>query len=120
MFHQDRTWCVTPVESAEELARKLTTVVWTCCTAFELSGYLWLNDSTSPDGAAEFAVLKRQTPDGRMLQVESITFGWCSRDESLTYIQQALRGEFDANDFAREVQPRLQTPQEHGRCHHCA
>jgi len=35
-----------------------------------------------------------------MLQVESITFGWCSRDQSLTYIQQALRGEFDANDFA--------------------
>ena len=120
MFHHDRTWCVTPVESAEELARKLTTIVWTCCTAFELGGYLWLNDSTSPDGAAEFAILKRQTPDGQMLQVESITFGWCNQQQSLEYVQQALRGEFDASEFAHEVHARLQTPQEHGRCHHCA
>ena len=120
MFHHDRTWCVTSVASAEELAQKLTSIVWTCCTAFELGGYLWLNDSTSPDGVAEFAVLKRLTPDGPMLQVESITFGWCDYDTSLAYIQQALRGEFDGSEFAREVQPRLQTPQEHGRCHHCA
>ena len=120
MFFQERTWCVTPIESAEELARKLTTIVWTCCTAFELGGYLWLNDSTSPDGIAEFAVLKRQTPDGQMLQVESITFERCNYDTSVEYIQQTLRGEFDAGDFAHQVVPRLQTPQEHGRCHHCA
>jgi hypothetical protein len=50
MFHQNRVWCVTPVSSAEELARKLTTVTWTCCTAFELGGYLWLNaDFRGPD-----------------------------------------------------------------------
>ena len=120
MFHHDRTWCVTSVASAEELAQKLTSIVWTCCTAFELGGYLWLNDSTSPDGVAEFAVLKRLTPDGPMLQVESITFGWCDYDTSLAYIQQAMRGEFDGSKFVHEVQPRLQTPQEHGRCHHCA
>lgn len=120
MFHTNRTWCVTPVASAEELANKLTSIVWTCCTAFELDGYLWLNDSTSPDSAAEFAVLKRPSPGGPLLQVESITFGWCDYDTSLAYIQQALRGEFDASTFAHEVHPRLQTPQEHGRCHHCA
>ena len=119
MFHQDRVWCVTQVSSAEELARKLHTVVWTCCTAFELGGYLWLNDSTSPDGAAEFAVLKRCAAGGRLLQVESITFSWCDYDETLQYIQQALRGEFDDSNFVQEVYPRLQTPDEHGRCSHC-
>jgi len=54
MFHQNRVWCVTPVSSAEELARKLTTVTWTCCTAFELGGYVWLNDATSPDRGQEW------------------------------------------------------------------
>ena len=120
MFHDDRTWCVTPVGSAEELARKLHTTVWTCCSAFELDGYLWLNDSTSPDGAAEFAILKRLAPDGPMLQVESITFGWCDYDETLRYIRQTLRGDFDSGSFVREVRPRLQTPDKHGRCPHCA
>lgn len=43
MFHRSRVWCVTPVASAEDLAEKLTTVTWTCCTAFELGDYLWLN-----------------------------------------------------------------------------
>ncbi len=120
MFHHDRIWCVTRLASSEELARKLHRIVWTCCTAFELGGYLWLNDSTSPDGATEFAVLKRCSVDGRLLQVESITFSWCDYDETLQYIQQALRGEFDDGNFVQEVQPQLQTPDEHGRCPHCA
>ena len=56
MFHNKRVWCVSPVASAEELARKLTETTWCCCTAFALGDYLWLNDSTSPDGAQEFAI----------------------------------------------------------------
>jgi hypothetical protein len=120
MFHQNRVWCVTPVSSAEELARKLTTVTWTCCTAFELGGYLWLNDATSPDGGQEYSVLKRVGPNGRPLQVESITFSWCTTEQALEYIQRTLRGEDDGNDFAREVAPALETPDQHGRCGHCA
>ena len=54
MHHYDRTWCVTPVESAEELARKLTTIVWTCCTAFELGGSLWLKGACSGPSACEY------------------------------------------------------------------
>ena len=120
MFHRNRVWCVTAVASAEELAQKLTTVTWTCCTAFELGGYLWLNDATSPDGAQEWAVVKRVGPSGRPLQIESITFSWCDGPTSLEYVQRTLRGEDDGSDFAHEVAPVLQTPAEHGRCCHCA
>ena len=120
MFHQNRVWCVTPVSSVQELARKLTTVTWTCCTAFELGGYLWLNDATSPDAAQEFGVVKRIGPNGRPLQVESITFSWCDEATSLDYVQRTLRGEDDGSDFAHEVSLALQTPAEHGRCCHCA
>ena len=120
MFHRDRIWCVTAVTSAEDLARKLTETTWTCCTAFELGGYLWLNDATSPDGGQEYATIKRVGPNGRPLQVESITFSWCEYETALEYIQRTLQGEDDQNDFAREVDPHLQTPAEHVRCQYCA
>ena len=118
-MHNDRIWCLTPAESAEDLARKLTEITWCGCTAFELKGYVWLNDATSPDGAQEFAVLK-QCDDGTFLQIESITYSWCDYDQSLALIKVTLAGEDDVNDFRREVRPILQTPEEHGRCHHCA
>jgi hypothetical protein len=120
MLHAKRVWSVSRVESAEDLARKLTTITWTCCTAFELGNYLWLNDATSPDGAQEFAVVKRVGPHGRPLQVESVTFSWCDEATGLEHILRTLRGEDDDNDFAHEVSPSLQTPAEHGRCCHCA
>lgn len=120
MLHDNRVWCVTPVAFPEDLARKLTEYTWTCCTAFELHGYLWLNDATCPDGAQEYAVLKRIGPNGRPLQVESITFSWCDFPKALAYIEATLRGEDDGNDFAREVSPRLETSENHGRCCHCA
>jgi len=120
MFHKDRVWCVTAVESAEELARKRTEITWTCCTAFELGGYLWLNDATSADGGQEYAVVKKAGPNGGPVQVESITFSWCDYATALEYIQRTLGGGDDGNDFAREVSPVLQTPAEHGRSCYCA
>lgn len=120
MFHSRRVWCVGPVESAEELARKITETTWCCCTGFELGGYLWLNDSTSPDGAQEFAVVKMDGENGRPVQIESITFGWCNEQRALEHIQRTLTGGDDHNSFRREVEPRLDTPEQHGRCSHCA
>ena len=120
MMHHDRRWVVSPVASAEQLAQKLTEMTWTCCTAFAIGEYLWLNDATCPDGAAEYAVVKRVVSTGRPIQIESITFSWCDYDEALRHIQRTLRGEDDANDFASEVSPKLETPAEHGRCAHCA
>ena len=120
MMHSNRVWSVTPVASADELARKLTETTWTCCTAFAIGEYLWLNDATCPDGAQEYAVVKRTGPDGRLLQIESITFSWCDHNKALALIEQTLRGEHDDSDFAHEVSLDLESPDEHGRCRHCA
>ncbi|MBX3412583.1 MAG: hypothetical protein KF708_07840 [Pirellulales bacterium] len=92
---------------------------WTGCSAFSVGGYFFLNDATCADGAQEYAVV-RQLADGRYEQIESITFSWCSPQSGLELIQRVLAGEFDQADYRREVQPRLQTPEQHGRCHLCA
>lgn len=123
MLHKNRIWCVSPKDTPEEVADLLTRTTWTLCTAFELSGYLFLNDSTSEDGAQEYAVVKRPTdPDGQFRQVESITFGWCDPTKALDYVRRILAGDFDASDFAAVVSPRLETPDEHRAryCHACA
>ena len=120
MLHSNRVWCVNPVESAEELARKLTETTWCCCTAFTLGGYGWLNDSTSPDGAQEYAVLKGDGGQGAPVQIESITFGWCDEATALDFIRRTLAGHDDRNDFRRDVAPRMESPEQHGRCPHCA
>ncbi len=119
MMHAKRPWCVTDAENPEELAQKLVGTTWTLCTGFRIGAYYFLNDSTSEDGAQEYAVLKRM-PDGRFFQIESITFGWCIAEEGLHYVRQALAGEFDQATFRQEETPRLQASEVHGRCHLCA
>lgn len=86
MIHTKRVFCVATVATAEELAEKLTQHSWTLCTGFEYAGLLFLNDSFSEDGAAEFAVVR----DGR--QVESITFSWCTEAKALKHINEAAAG----------------------------
>src|SRR4051812_48612903 len=114
MFHKTRTWCVSKVMDSAELARKLTESTWTGCTAFELDCYLFLNDSTSADGIQEFAVLKRPGQEGEaFFQIESITFGWCDFEKSLSYIRQILAGEYDQAAYRIEVTPRLEKAAEH-------
>lgn len=121
MFHKNRVWCVSPKGTPEEVARLLTQHTWTLCTAVELRGYLCLNDSTSEDGAQEYAVVKTPAETGgRHVQVESITFGWCSYETALDHIRRALAGEYDALDFVRAVDPRLEPAAEHRRCPLCA
>ena len=123
MLHTARTWFVTPVETPEALARKLTYHSWTLCTGFELFGYLFLNDSACECEAAEFAVVKKPLrPDGPYVQVESITAGWGRPDEALALIRRAVTGAFDAVESARVVTPRLETPDRHSAraCGHCA
>ena len=120
MLHRDRRWVVQEAKSSEQLAADLTRTTWCGCNAFELDGYLFLNDATSPDGAQEYAAVKRDGPDGRMLQVESITFSWCSYDSALNLIRRAIAGDYDDAEFAHVVEPHIETPEEHGRCHLCA
>ncbi len=119
MLHSDRVWCVVEVALPETLAEKLSKHTWCCCMAFRIGDYFWLNDSTSPDRAQEYAVLKR-IGDNFFIQIESITFSWCDPDRSLEFIQRTLDGEFDTTDWCRPVKPSLEVPEHHGRCQHCA
>ena len=87
MMHSNRIWQVTPVDSAEELANRLTNQSWTLCTGFKLRGFLFLNDATCEDGAQEYAVVEKRHNDNRdYRQVESITFSWCTEVDALGYI----------------------------------
>ncbi|TWT60977.1 hypothetical protein [Rubinisphaera italica] len=123
MLHPDRIWCIAEVASAEKLAKALTETTWCCCQAFKVSGhprYIWLNDSTSPDGAQEYAVCQLGLAQGDIRQLESITFGWCDIDKALQFIRQTLNGEDDNNEWSRPVTATIQNAKEHGRCGHCA
>lgn len=123
MLHAHRVWCVSEVGSAEELAKNLTETAWCRCQAFSIAGYpryIWLNDSTSSDGAQEFAVVRLTGIAGWGRQLESITFGWSDYANSLVMIRATLNGEDDQNSWSTSVKVRLQSPEEHGRCSLCA
>ena len=123
MMHSNRIWCVTEVESAEELALKLTKATWCCCQAFRVAGhpdYVWLNDSTSEDGAQEYAACRQDLATGDLHQLESITFGWCDYERSLQLILATLNGQDDRNSWRKPVYPMLESELEHGRCPLCA
>ena len=98
------------VPTAEVLAEKLTQHTWTLCTAFQLGPLLFLNDSTSEDGAGEWAIVK----DGQ--QIETITFGWCSEEQALAYILELQAGTL-GTPFA-SVTPRFHPPRQ--PCAACA
>jgi hypothetical protein len=119
MMHKRRRWMITRAKTPEQLARDLTEQTWTLCTGFELEGYLFLNDSTSEDGAQEYAIVL-SLPDGTYVQIESITFGWCSFHKALANIEHITAGTADRSEFRHAVAPRLDTPDVHGRCPLCA
>ena len=122
-MHRKRRWCCSEVASAEELARMLTERTWTLCSGFYVKGhddYLFLNDATHEDGAAEFSIVHGRIGADRHVQVESITYSWCSYEEALASVRQAIAGAYDAAEFAGTVSPTLETPAEHGRCPFCA
>ncbi len=82
--------------------------------------YLFLNDATSEDGAAEFAVIRGGLDAKEHRQIESITVSWCSEEEALALIRAVLNGEMDTSTIARPIQPRIEPIEQHGRCHLCA
>ena len=145
MMHFDRHWCVSAIDTVEELAEKLSRYSWCCCTGFECQGLLWLNDATGPDGAQEYAVVRIPTADDpHFRQIESITVSWCTPQQLQQYITEVQSGgvsvpaqdrsvviarssaEFaDAlgaalNPQGRIVSPTIEAPEQHGGCPHCA
>lgn len=118
MLHKNRYWVVTTVESDASLVQQLTQHTWTGCTAFELHGYLFANDSTCADGAQEYVVLNAAHGD-LLTEIESITFSWCPERRALDLIHQVCSGDFDGANYGRVDWGRFQTPESHGYCYLC-
>jgi hypothetical protein len=132
-FHGKRTWVIHPAESAAWLARTFIGHSWCSCQGWSLGGYLFLNDQTSPDGAFELAIIKPPAePGGQWWQVESVTFGWMQNrpfgrpavEQARDLIEGLVAGAMDpdqAGNVAWKIDPpRVETPEQHGRCGHCA
>jgi len=112
MIHDKRKYIVVRIETAEELAYKLTQQTWCGCNGFLYGDMAFLNDSTCADGAQEYAVFRNG------VQIESITFGWCTEERALKYIRQLYRGELGVD--MGSTMPLIQSQEEHGRCYLCA
>jgi hypothetical protein len=131
-LHKQRQWVIQPAESAAWLAEQLIDHSWCSCQGWSLGGYLFLNDQTSPDGAFEVAIVKPPAEEGGPWhQVESVTFGWFRSEykhspveKARICIEQAIAGRFDPGEegsVAWPIEPcRVETPEQHGRCGHCA
>lgn len=119
MLHKHRMWSVTDINSSDELAIKLTQQTWPGCTAFRQGTYLYANDATSGDGAQEYAVLRMFTREDLLVQVETITFSWCSIESATELIQQINSNQFDSQLLDRVQAKRFQSPAEHGSCYLC-
>jgi hypothetical protein len=124
MMHNRRRWCVSPVASPEDLAEKLTQRTWTLCTGFSVAThpwYLFLNDAAHEAGAGVYAVVSGGL-DGPHLQIEGITFSWCSYAVALDHIRKILAGECDTGIFTHplDLAGKLDVPPRHGRCRFCA
>lgn len=93
----------------------LVEMTWCPCNGFRVGPYLFLNDSTSPDGAQEYAIVHEAT--GR--QIESVTFSWMTAERARKSVWLILAGAFDQEhyDTVRNV---IETPEQHGECRHCA
>jgi hypothetical protein len=119
-MHKNRVWQVGPEDlSPEQLAEKLHEHSWTSCTGFRCGAVLWLNDQTSPDGASEYAIVRlSDAPD--LVQIESITASWCSKEELIAYAE--LYGAGDPGVGRMDTVPtaHVQTFAQHGTCGHCA
>ena len=120
MLHSNRSWSLQTIDTRERLAYKLARLTWTSCQAFQVQGYIFANDSTGPYGAQEYAVLRPIPDELKLVQIETITFSWCSEITALELIVQACVGNFDANRFEEIARSRFQTDAEHGRCPFCA
>jgi len=118
MLHSKRIWSVVPAPSAEWLAEQLTQCTYCGCNGFRLGEYLFVNDATCADGAQEYGVLR---PAGdHFVQIESLTFSWMTKTQALDIIGRVLAGEFDHEQYGAIDRRRLETSEEHGRCHLCA
>ena len=118
MLHRKRIWSIFLAESPRWLAEQVTQYTYCGCNGFRLGKYVFVNDATCADGAQEYAVLK--SVGDHYVQIESLTFSWMTEAKALDIIRRVLAGDFDNTQYGAIDPGRLQTPEEHGRCHLCA
>lgn len=109
MMYPKRPHKVCEVADLATLVHKLTNYTWTTCSAFSWRSLTLLNDSTGPDGAQEYAVIRASE------QIESITVSWMKPDELRELLEQYERGEGAAMHKAVTL---VEHPQ--GYCPRCA
>lgn len=101
MLHDDRQWQINEVQgSAADLWAELSRLTWTTCTGFKFGDtLLFLNDSTGPDGAQEYAVCEI-LEDGTVRQVESYTISWMDEEKFISSLEQTIdSGGFPGRPF---------------------
>ena len=114
MVHDDRTWCVRPDGTPEDVALQVTRRTWPACTAFAIRGYLILNDSLPEDGSTDYVVVKRPAEGGgAFVQIASLTLGFFSYENALDRLRRVLAGDYDAPASAFAVEPHLEPAPAH-------
>ena len=78
MMHINRKFNVMKLESFKALAKILFNGTQCLCTGFQLGYFIFLNDSTSEDGAQEYAVIKHG------VQIDSLTVSWMESERELS------------------------------------
>ena len=109
MMFRNRSYQVWPLADLDEVVTKLTEHDWTTCQAFAVENLLLANDSTGPDGAQEYAVIR----DGR--QIESLTVSWMKPERLKEVLQELLDG--GSSDMGAVT---LNTDHPSGSCEACA
>lgn len=126
MLHNGRVFGVSDVATLEVLTEKLSDYTWVKCAGLRWNGWLLLNDSFSEDGAQEYAVVR----ESDMVQVESLTVSWMSKDELLKIMQDVTSGQ-GAHAYLRQqggvaallgvsMSLRVTNVIEYGKAHRCA
>ncbi len=101
-----RVYDIKSCNTEEMFSDLVHTKTWTLCTGWRVGDTLYLNDSTSEDGAQEYAVLRVQPRNGRLFakQFESVTFGWMTLEEIKDFIEQTWNANIESGDYAELVQ----------------
>lgn len=112
MMYTKRPHSLTDLESAAKMARELKRTTWTACTGFRAGSLIALNDSTGPDNAQEYAIIR----DG--VQIESIAVSWMELEALTELLIRLDRGEGGVVMGRNvEIVPHVQRG---GYCQHCA
>ena len=120
MFFENRIYKIREVTDIDWLAKHLSCMTWCLCNGFRYSGVWFLNDAGSEDGAQEYAAIILNEA-GDFIQVESITFSWCTAAEAKQYIMDCARYAYRLNKqlpMNRVVTPRFDHAV--GSCSFCA